>query len=95
MRQKRRRGGTPAPNPLLKAAILEIVDNQLADGNPPETRQTLDRLMREGHTPEEARRLIASVVVSEIFEVMQRGKPYDEARFVAALARLPRLLGEK
>ena len=94
MRYKRRRSGTPAPNPLLSAAILEIVDNQLADDNPPETRQTFDRLVREGHTPEEARRLIASVVVSEIFEVMQRGEPYNQTRFVAALARLPRLPGE-
>ena len=94
MRHKRRRGGTPPADPALNAALLEIVDNQLADGNPPETRQTFDRLLREGHTPEEARRLIASVVVSEIFEVMQRREPYDEARFVAALARLPRLPGE-
>ena len=94
MRHKRRRGGAPRADPALNAAFLEIVDNQLADGKPPETRQTFDRLVREGHTAQEARRLIASVVVSEIFEVMQRGKSYDEARFVAALARLPRLLGE-
>ena len=94
MRHKRRRGGAPAPNPLPSAAILEIVDNQLADANPPETRQTFDRLVQEGHSPEEARRLIASVVVSEIFEVMQRREAYDEGRFVAALARLPRLPGE-
>ncbi len=94
MRNKRRRGSTLPADPVLNAALLEIVDNQLADGKPPETRQTFDRLLGEGHTPEEARRLIASVVVSEIFEVMQRREPYDEGRFVAALARLPRLPGE-
>lgn len=81
----------PPPNPVLNAAILEIVDNQLSEGTPVETRQTFDRLMQVGHTTEDARRLIGCVVVSEIVQVMQRGEPYDEARFVAALRRLPRL----
>ena len=91
MARKRRKGSMPPPNPVLNAAILEIVDNQLAEGTPAETRQTFDRLVREGHPSEEARRLIGCVVVSEIFQVMQRGESYDEARFVAALHRLPRL----
>ena len=91
MRRKRPRGATLQPNPALGATILEIVDNQLAEGTPAETRQTFDRLVQEGRTSEEARRLIGCVVVSEIFQVMQRGESYDEARFVAALHRLPRL----
>jgi Domain of unknown function (DUF1841) len=76
-------------NPMLQAAIYEVVDNQLRDGTPPETRQTFDRLVAEGHTRHEARRLIACAVVSEIFDVLQRHEPYDEARYVAALRRLP------
>jgi hypothetical protein len=42
-------------NPVLQAAIYDVVDNQLRDGTPPETRQTLDRLMAEGHIRQEAR----------------------------------------
>lgn len=80
-----------AANPQLAAAILEVVDTQLRDGTPPETRQTLDRLVAAGYTPEGARQLIAQVVVSEIFTVMARGERYDAARFVAALHRLPEL----
>jgi hypothetical protein len=76
-------------NPMLQAAIYEVVDNQLRDGTPPETRQTLDRLVAEGHTRQEARRLIACAVVSEIFDILQRHEPYDEARYIAALRRLP------
>ncbi len=91
MPRKRRKGGTPQHSPALKAAILEIVETQLAEGTPPETRVTFERLVREGRAPDEARRLIGCVVVSEIFEVMQRREPYDEARFVAALHRLPQL----
>ncbi len=56
------------PNPeVVSAAIYDVVDNQLRDGEPPETRQTLERLLAEGHSLSEARRLIAAVVASEIF----------------------------
>ena len=78
-----------ATNPQLAATILEIVDTQLRDGTPPETRQTFDRLITAGYTPEGARQLLAHVVVSEIYTVMKRGKRYDMARFVAALHQLP------
>ena len=81
--------GVSSYNPVHQAAIYEIVDNQLRDGTPPETRQTLERLIAEGHTRQEARRLIACAVVSEIYNVLQRHEPYDEARYIAALQRLP------
>ena len=81
----------PAANPRLSAAILEIVDTQLRDRTPPETRATFDRLIGLGYTPEGARQLLAHVVVREIFTVMARGESYDAARFVAALRRLPAL----
>jgi hypothetical protein len=81
-------------NPELRAAILAIVDKQLSDGTPPETRATLDRLVAGGHTPEGARQLIATVVVHEIVAVMQRGEAYNEARYLAALRRLPTLPAE-
>jgi len=32
-------------NPHLKAAILQVVDNQILANDPPETKQTLDRLI--------------------------------------------------
>jgi hypothetical protein len=80
-----------APNPHLRRAILEVVHNQLRDNSPPETRTTLDRLLAEGHSREEALRLIACVVSNEIFDVLKSSRPYDNARFVAALQALPRL----
>ncbi len=82
---------SPETNPQLAAAILEIVDTQLRDGTPPETRQTFDRLVTAGYTPEGARQLLAHVVVREIFAVLARGERYDQTRFVAALHRLPTL----
>jgi hypothetical protein len=81
----------PETNPRLAAAILEVVDTQLRDGTPPETRQTFERLVAAGYTPEGARQLLAHVVVREIFTVMASGEGYNQARFVAALDRLPTL----
>jgi len=76
---------------LLGAAIMEVVDNQLREGTPPVTRQTLDRLLAAGYPERDARRLIACAVTSEIFDVLKNHQPYDEARYLAALHRLPML----
>jgi hypothetical protein len=75
----------------LNAAIMEIVANQLRSGDPPQTRQTFERLKASGLAEDEVRRLLGCVVVNEIFEILKQGKPYDAARFVAALDRLPQM----
>ena len=36
------------PNPVLRAALLEVVENQLHENNPPEARATYERLIRGG-----------------------------------------------
>jgi predicted nucleic acid-binding protein len=82
---------TPIPNPNLSASLLEVVDNQLKEGSPPETRKTYARLVASGYSDKDARHLIGQVVLSEIFNVMKRKESYDEARFIEALKRLPLL----
>ena len=84
-----------AANPALQAAVLEVVDTQLRAGLPPATQQTVARLVAAGYSGEEARRLAACAVISEIVDVLQRSQPYDEARYVAALHRLPTLPWEE
>jgi hypothetical protein len=78
-------------NPILHAAIMEVVDNQLRDLEPPETKQTYDRLLAEGISVEEARRLLGCVVASEIFEILKYDKPFDLGRYIKALSELPAL----
>jgi hypothetical protein len=70
-------------------AMLEAVDNQVRDGDPPETAQTLDRLVAAGYSRAEARRLVAVVLTAEFWRVMTYREPFDLARYVAALHRLP------
>jgi len=78
-------------NPRLKAVILEVVDNQIRDNKPPETRQTFNHLMNEGFSEGEVRRLIGCVVSTEIFNVLKKKEKFDHKRFVEALNKLPEL----
>ena len=71
-------------------AIITAVENQLAENKPPETKETLDRLMAEGETRENAMRYIASALVIEIFGALQNQEPYNEARYIKNLKGLPK-----
>ena len=73
----------------LRASFLGVFDNQLRADQPPETRLTLDRLVAQGHTQEDAKMYIAQAVCLEAFEVVKQKKPYDEARYIRNLQLLP------
>lgn len=75
----------------LTRTVQEAVDNQLRENNPPETKQTLDRLMAEGHSRDQAIALISKALAVEIREVMKTGLPYNEERYLLALGKLPEL----
>ena len=76
-------------NPQLQAAYLEIVENQLRDNNPPETRQTFDRLRGLKISERDAKLLIASAVAVETFEIMKTNEPFDRDRLIRNLQMLP------
>jgi hypothetical protein len=76
-------------NPRLKSAIIQVVENQIKSNEPPETKQTLDRLISEGFSKNEAKELIGTVVVAEVFDVMKEGKPFNLKRYVKGLNKLP------
>lgn len=82
---------TPAYNPMVQTALYDVLDTQLRDGDPPETRVTLERLLGDGVEEEEARRLIGCVIAAEIFAVMKSKKPFDRERFVGRLETLPEM----
>jgi hypothetical protein len=78
-------------NPKAKAAILEVVENQIRDNTPPETRETYNRLLKQGYSDEEARELIGAIVSSQIYEVLKHQRPYDQSSYIKALRQLPEL----
>jgi hypothetical protein len=78
-------------SPQLTAAIMEAVNNQLRDLNPPETKETYDRLVTSGISDKEARRLIAIALSTEMFEMLKNKKDYSQQRYIASLRKLPKL----
>jgi hypothetical protein len=76
---------------VLRSAIFEVINNQIRDGTPPETKETYDRLLSEGYSEEDVMKYIGAVVSSEIFAVLKEGRMYDKESYVAALKALPRL----
>lgn len=76
---------------MVHDALMEIVDHQLRDNDPPETKQTLERLMVAGYPESESCKMIACVVLTEIYDVLKYKRDFDRAAFIAALHRLPTL----
>ena len=65
-------------------------DTQIDSNDPPETKQTFERLISEGFSEKVARELLGTVVIAEVFGVMKDGKPFDIERYVTALNKLPK-----
>lgn len=82
---------TEPDSEILRAAIFEIIENQIREDTPPETKKTFDRLMADGHSHEDTMKMIGCVVSSEIFDVLKHNQPYNEERYVSALQALPEL----
>ena len=81
----------PRSGRRLKKLMLEVVDNQMRSEDPPETKETYERLRSEGFSARRAKELLGAVVASEIFDVMKEGREFDRSSFVAALRELPNL----
>lgn len=81
----------PEFNPRLRAAFLEAVENQLRDNDPPETRHTYERLLREGHSESAAKDLIGAAIAAETYWILKENQPFNNERFARTLNRLPEL----
>ena len=72
-------------------AIIEVVENQLAENNTPETKVTLERLMKAGESRENAIRYIACALSVEIYGALKNKEPYNNERYINNLKALPEL----
>ncbi len=76
-------------NENLRNAIFEVIDNQIAANDPVETAITLKRLMNEGYSEFEAKQFIGQALAVELFDVMKKKVPFNEARYIKNLKNLP------
>lgn len=75
-------------NLRLKKLILEVVENQLRDNDPPAAKQAYRKLIDGGYTAKEAKEKIGAVVLTEIYDVMKENQSYDEKRYQLALEEM-------
>jgi len=76
-------------NEILRKQIFEIIKNQLKANDPPETKKTLNRLIKLGYSEFESKQFIGQCIAVELFEVIKNKKPFDEDRYVNNLKKLP------
>jgi len=75
-------------NLQLQKTILEVVGNQIREKNPPETKRTLDRLLKKGYSKGDAMKLLGRSVLGEIYKVLKNKEPFDEKKYIKALRKL-------
>jgi Holliday junction resolvasome RuvABC DNA-binding subunit len=75
-------------NPRLKRLLLEVVDNQMRENEPPITRETFERLKTLGYSEQQAKEKIATVLVGDIYDVMKDNKPHDAEKYEKQLQSL-------
>ena len=77
-------------NPLLGEEMKKVVKNQIRQNDPPETKQTYDRLIKEGFPIDEVMRQLAVVIAAEIYDVIKNKKPFNQDRYIKRLNDLPK-----
>jgi hypothetical protein len=72
----------------VRDVFLDTVLNQIETGDPPETRQTLERLMAEGYSRPHALQAIAAALRVEMNRTMSEATPFDNDKYAALLAKI-------
>jgi hypothetical protein len=73
----------------VKDGFLDTVLKQIANGQPPETKATYDRLMKSGLSETETLHLVTAVLRSEMNRMIEESKPFDDASYTEQLKKLP------
>ena len=78
-------------SPEALAILRDVIQDQIAAKDPPETAATFARLRREGLDEELIWRLLSAVLLQEMSVMMVENRPFDPQGYAEALARLPDL----
>jgi len=72
----------------LQKIINHSVEIQIRDNDPPITKTTFERLLRNGHDEAAAKEMIASVIAEEIYLTMKDDRKMNLDKFSKRLAEL-------
>ncbi|KAB0303317.1 hypothetical protein F2Z80_04775 [Vibrio fortis] len=76
---------------MQEEQLIEIIENQLEDGQPIKVKETLMRLMMTGHSREDAIAAMACALAIEVFDVMKNNAEFNQKRYEEHLDMLPDL----
>lgn len=76
-------------DPEIKKAIFEAVEEQLNSPESPYVRENYDRLISEGISIAEAKRMLACVLSVELWEINTQKRGFDEDAYIKRLENLP------
>jgi len=80
---------SPKESVFSEEAVLKEIKDQIENNDPPETKQTYNRLMKEIKNHDEVMEYLGVVMRSEILEILISKKPFNRKRYVERLNRLP------
>jgi len=80
-------------NPILHVHIHQLIENQIAGGEPKEVGQTVEELMRRGLSRHEAVHRVGAVVSGEIWRILKDNRPFDGQGVARQLRRLVEKMG--
>ncbi len=69
-------------------SVLQIVEYQLRDNDPPATAVTLKRLKKAGYSDQKAKEMIGCAVAYEIFAILKNNEKFNYTRYIKALNTL-------
>ena len=75
----------------MKRSVMEIIEKQIRESDPPETGAALKRLMAQGISEEDAMGYISQAVCIEYWDMMNHRKELNRERFIRNLEKLPEL----
>ena len=76
---------------MTEETLIEVVENQIADGEPKKVKETLMRLVMTGTPRDEAIQMMACALAIEVFDVMKNGSSFNEIRYGQNLNALPNM----
>ena len=77
-------------NKKLRDEIFKVINNQIKDNNPPETKEAYDRLRKQGFDDLHAKQLLGQCLAIELFDIIKFDKPFDNERYTKNLLALPK-----
>ena len=72
----------------VKNPYIQVVDDHLESGDPPDTKKAVDALLGKGRSLGQAKQIVAEVVKAEMSEMLAKGRDFDNAKFAVALQKM-------